>query len=121
MNETLDEANKPESAAVEPVAWMYVSGEIYRRLRETTKPLPPVQTISFTRWPSGQNWGWTETPLIPATALTALTERVERLEEENARLRRALLPFAQLNKRIANYVIQPDEQIVREAVRALEK
>lgn len=105
---TQPEASKPESAAVEPVAWMYTNrlGNHY---------------CTTNRHPEWTSNGSIETSLIPATTLTALTERVERLESENARLRRALLPFAQLNKRSANYVIQPDEQIVREAVRALEK
>jgi|APMI01.1.fsa_nt_gi hypothetical protein len=77
MNETLDEASKPESAAVEPVAWMYTNrvGNHY---------------CTMNRHPEWTSNGSTETPLIPATALTALTERVERLEGENARLREAL-------------------------------
>jgi hypothetical protein len=47
----------------EPVVWRYTSGEIYRRLRETTKPLPPVVLLKQDRWPEEQRNHWTETPL----------------------------------------------------------
>lgn len=55
------------TTAVEPVAWMY------------TIPGANVQRVYASR--HLYNDGWPETPLIPATALTALTEQVERLEE----------------------------------------
>lgn len=69
---------RPQPSA-EPVAWMYEH-------HNHTNRSPYSANLSFTRETCGPGYGWTETPLYPASALEAA--RREALEQAAKKLER---------------------------------